>query len=120
MAYCVYSYLLLGGSVGSAPQGTSQRLGCGLRAQPMPGLPCQCRRFFSCCFLPSVCSRALLVIIIIILWDKNVVLLKQSREVLADERPDVEKGDHDGEDAEQAEGHFHRLRQNGAAAGNDD
>lgn len=48
------------------------------------------------------------------------MFFKESSKVLADERPDVEKGDHDGEHAEEAEGHFHRFRQNGAAASNDD
>lgn len=52
----------------------------------------------------------LLVIIIIVLWDKNVMLLKQSSEVLANERPNIEKGDHNGEHAEKAEGHLQRGR----------
>lgn len=48
----------------------------------------------------------LLVVVVVVLWDKNVVLLQQSGKVLANERPDVEKGDHDGEHAEEAEGHL--------------
>lgn len=52
----------------------------------------------------------LLVIVIIILWNKDVMFFKESSKVLADERPDVEKGDHDGEHAEEAEGHLQRVR----------
>lgn len=48
------------------------------------------------------------------------MFLKQSSEVLADECPDIEKGDHNGEHSEKTKGHFHRLGQNGAAASDDD
>ena len=38
------------------------------------------------------------------------MLLKQSSKVLANERPDIEKGDHNGEHTEKAEGHLQRVR----------
>lgn len=38
------------------------------------------------------------------------MLLKKSSEVLANERPDIEKGDHNGEHTEKAEGHLQRGR----------
>lgn len=38
------------------------------------------------------------------------MLLKQSGEVLANEGPDIEKGDHNGEHTEKAEGHLRRGR----------
>lgn len=52
----------------------------------------------------------LLVVIIIILWDKNIMLLKQRSKVLANQRPDIEKGDHNGEHTEKAEGHLQRVK----------
>lgn len=50
----------------------------------------------------------LLIVVVIILWDKNVMFLKQSSEVLADECPDIEKGDHNGEHSEKTKGHLQR------------
>ena len=49
-----------------------------------------------------------LLIVVVILWDKNVMFLKQSSEVLADECPDIEKGDHNGEHSEKTKGHLQR------------
>lgn len=71
----------------------------------------------------TICKRGksyLLIIIVIVLWDKNVMLLKQSSKVLANECPNIEKGDHNGEHTEKTKGHFHWLGQNGAAASDDD
>jgi hypothetical protein len=36
------------------------------------------------------------------------MFLKQSSEVLADECPDIEKGDHNGEHSEKTKGHLQR------------
>lgn len=38
------------------------------------------------------------------------MFLEESSKVLADERPDIEKGDHNGEHTEEAEGHLQRVR----------
>ena len=46
-----------------------------------------------------------IIVVVVILWDKNVMFLKQSSEVLADECPDIEKGDHNGEHSEKTKGH---------------
>lgn len=84
------------------------------------GRGCEHHHFLVQLGLPHSLLHNLLVVVVIVLWDKNVMLLKESSKVLANERPDIEKGDHDGEHTEKAKGHFHRFGQNGAAASNDD
>lgn len=73
---------------------------------------------YGCQWLPPVLPIAVpLVIVVVILRDKDVVFFQQSREVLTDLRPDVQERDHDAEHPQEAEGRLNRLRQNGAAAG---
>lgn len=50
-------------------------------------------------------QRTLLVVIVIILWDKNVMFFQEGSKILANECSKVQEGNHDGEDPEKAEGH---------------
>lgn len=69
-------------------------------------------------FLPSVLPITVpLVIVVVILWDKDVVFFQEGCEVLTDLRPDVQERDHNAEHSQEAKGRLNRLRQNGAAAG---